>query len=115
MTSSLVLLVESILGARRVRRQAFAARQRRGQAAERLSALVGNRDHARSLLKIVHPQRRRKARAACGRQHVVRSGTIVAYRLGAEMADEDCACVMYLGDQILRFGDRELEMLRGKL
>src|SRR6266849_9646427 len=112
MASSLVLLVETILGARRVRRQAFAAGERRGQAAERLRTLTRNRDHAGAFLEIVHAQRRRKARAAGGRQHVVRSGAVVAYRLGAEMADEDCACVMYLGDPILRFGDRQLEMLR---
>src|ERR1700675_4158509 len=113
MVSSLVLLVETILGARRVRRQAFAARQRRRQAAERLSALPRNCDYAGAFLEIIHTQRRRKARAARGRQHVVRSGAIVAHRLGAEMADEDCAGVMYLADQVLRFGDGELEMLRG--
>ena len=31
------------------------------------------------------------------------------------MADEDRACIMYPGDQILRFGDRQLKMLRGKV
>src|SRR5437868_8832879 len=115
MASSLVLLVETILGARRVRRQAFAARQRRREAAERLRTLARNRDHARSFLEIVHAQRRRKACATRGRQYMVRSRAVVAYRLGAEMADEDCARIMYLCDQILRLGDRELEMLRGKL
>src|ERR1700716_115366 len=98
MASSLVLLVETILGARRVRRQAFAARQRRGQAAERLRTLARNRDHARPFLEIVHAQRRRKTRAARSRQHVVRSGAVVAYRLGAEMADEDRSCILYPGD-----------------
>src|ERR1700694_4628533 len=115
MVSSLVLLVETILGARRVRRQALAARQRRGQAAKRLRTLARNRDHARSFLETVHAQRRRKARAARGRQHMVRSGAVVAYRFGAEMADEDRSCIVYLGDQILRLGDRALELLRGKL
>ena len=93
MASSLALLVETILGARRVRRQTFAARQRRGQAAERLRTLARNRENARPLLKIVHAQCRRKARAFRRREHVVGTGAVVAQRLRAVVPDENRARV----------------------
>src|SRR5450755_699775 len=114
MASSLILLVETIFGARRVRRQAFAARQRRCESPQRLRALSRNRDHAGPFLEIVYAERRRKARAARRRQHVVWPGAVVADRLGAEMADKNGARVADLGNELLRIGDRQLEMLRGE-
>ena len=46
-------------------------------------------DHAGALDEVVDAERRREARRAAGRQHVVRSGQVVAERLGRVGADED--------------------------
>src|SRR5690606_5941219 len=82
---------EPVLRAARVRLQAFAVRQRRGDAPQGLGTLVRYVDEAAAFLEVVYAQRRRKARRARGGQHVIGAGAVVAQRLGTVAAHEDGA------------------------
>src|SRR5205085_10066327 len=69
-------------------------------------------NHARALDEVVHAERRREARAAAGRQHVIRPREVVAEGLGRVLAEEDRAGVPHRWKPALRARDGELEMLR---
>src|SRR5256885_10879198 len=73
--------------------QAFAMRQHRGDAAQGLGALLADLDEAGSLLEVIDPQRRRKARRAAGGQHMVGAGAVVAQALAGIGTQEDGACM----------------------
>src|SRR4051794_22978009 len=67
-----------------MRLQALAIGQFCRDLAERLCACFADVNDAGALLKIVHTQRRRKACSARSRQHMVRSGAVIAQRFGRE-------------------------------
>src|SRR5712672_2716816 len=95
-----------------MRMKSFAARERHGEFPEFLRAFARDRDDARALLKIVYAERRGKPRRARSRQYVIRAGAVVAERLGGVAPEEDRAGVADLLQPLLRFGDRELQVLR---
>src|SRR5256885_14201441 len=74
-------LLQTHFGRTRMALQAFAMRQHRGDAAQGLGALLADLDEAGSLLEVIDPQRRRKARRAAGGQHMVGAGAVVAQAL----------------------------------
>ena len=76
-----------------MRGESLATRELRRDRAEPLSALARDPDDARALLKIVDAERRREARRARGRQHVVGPRAIIAERLAAVAAEENRAGV----------------------
>ena len=104
---------EPQFGAARVRLQAFAVGQFGGDRAQRLRARFAHVDDRRALLEIVHAQRRREARGARGRQHVVRAAAVVAQRLGREAAEEHGAGVADLVGPLLRILGRDFQVLGG--
>src|SRR5262245_61953173 len=73
--------------------QPLAVGQRGGDAAELDRRLLRHGDDAGALLEVVYAKRRREARGARGRQHVVRAGAVITQRLRAPVAEEDGACV----------------------
>src|SRR5580765_2276693 len=73
--------LDPIERALRMRVESFAARERRGDRTERSRRLGRDIQHARALLEIVDAERRGESRRAARRQHVVRSGAIIAERL----------------------------------
>src|SRR5512138_1835814 len=86
-TSALRLIAE--FRAPRVRDEPFAARERRRDRTEGARRGGGEPEQRRALLEVVHAERRREARRASRRQHVIGPGAVVAERLGGVVAHED--------------------------
>ncbi len=96
-----------------MRLQAFAIGELSGNLAQRLCAGFADVDDRRTLLEVIHTERRREARGARRRQHMVRSGAVVAQRFGRVATEEHRARMADLVGPLGRFGCRDLEVLGG--
>ena len=82
----------------------------RGEAREARFVAADNR---RPLHKVEDAEPRGKTRAACGRQHVVGAGDVVADRFRRMASEKDRAGVADSRGERLRFVDRQFEVLGG--
>ena len=94
-----------------MRLQALATREHRCDLAQRLRALRTDFDQAGALDEVVHAERRREARGAGRRQHMVRPGAVVAEAFAGESAEEDRAGVLQQRLPALRVRTAHFQML----